>query len=609
MDQPRFPCRATLSAIFILLSAASDTCAERLRLQLKWLHQFQFAGYYAALERGYYRDAGLDVEFIEGRPDLDPAKEVLAGHADYGVGTPELLLSRAAGKPLVVLAVIFQHSPYVFLVLRSRGIHDISDLVGKRVMIEPQAAELYAYLHREKVDARRLQILPHTFSPQSLVDGSVDAMSAYSADEPYFLHRAGLPYLTLSPQAAGVDFYGDCLFTTEGRIRQHPAQVKAFYNATLKGWEYAVRHPEELIEIILTRYRSAKSREALRFEAEKLIGLMHPDIVPVGYMYRGRWAHIAATYQELGMLQEAVDLDPFLYEPDPAPDFAMLYWIAGGSAAVALVTWAILLPIWRLNRRLRIEIAERIEAGKLLAVARDAAFRATQAKVEFLSHISHDLRTPVATILFQAETLAGRAGPAEREHAEIIRAAASQLGSLIDDLLDLSCIEHGRMELQAIPFRLEEVLLSPLTVLGDAARRKGLTLEEKTAGDIPTLIGDPGRLRQVLYNLVGNAVKYTDSGTIQVRTGMLENGWLRIEVNDTGPGIPETDREAIFDAFCRGSHSLTRASEGAGLGLAICRRVVEAMGGAIRVESVIGEGSSFIVELPAAKKDIHRSSK
>lgn len=120
--------------------AAGDL--DHVRVQLKWLHQFQFAGYYAAIEQGFYRDAGLEVELIEGSPEVDPARIVLEGGAEFGVGTPEILLSLAEGKPLVVLGVIFQHSPYGILSLQESGISSVKDLFGKRIMIEPQAAEL-----------------------------------------------------------------------------------------------------------------------------------------------------------------------------------------------------------------------------------------------------------------------------------------------------------------------------------------------------------------------------------------------------------------------------------------------------------------------------------
>ena len=587
-----------------LPAAPQNAGPDHVRMQLKWLHQFQFAGYYAAIEKGYYKDAGLDVELIEGQPDVDPAKEVLAGHAEFGVGTPDLLLERAAGSPIVVLGAIFQHSPYIFLTLRSSGIPDVSALNGRRVMIEQQAAELYAYLNREQVPQDSLQILRHTFSVQDLVSAKADAMSAYSTDEPFTLQHAGIPYLTFTPRAGGVDFYGDCFFTTEAQIHDHPDRVRAFYLATLKGWDYAMRHPDEIIDLIVAKYHPVKSRDALAFEAKEMRELMHTELIPVGYMYEGRWQHIMQTYEDLGMLKRPVPLDGFLYDPNPKTDLTIFYWITGGALVLALATWGILLPIWRLNGKLRNEIAERTQTEELLKAARDAAEQAARAKMEFLSHISHDLRTPLNSIIMQAELMDDVPQPPERkEEISIIREAGSHLLSLVNDLLDMNRIEAGHIELANVPFQLADVLDPVAEVLGVAARRKGLSLIQSIGPGLEGgLRGDPDRVRQLLFNIVGNAVKFTDSGRVSIRASRTPDSRLLIEVADTGPGIPPESLAGIFEPFTRATSRHTRPHEGTGLGLAIVKRFTEAMGGTVGVRSTPGTGSTFTLELPILDK-------
>lgn len=584
-------------ALILLIFGGQAAAEETVRVQLKWLHQFQFAGYYAAIEKGYYRDAGLDVELIEGAPGVDPAEVVLSGGAEYGVGTPELLLARAAGKPIVVLGVIFQHSPYVFLLLAEGAVDDVSGLVGKRVMIEPQAAELYAYLRRELIPVEGMTILPHSFSAQALVDGTVDAMSAYATDEPFTLHHLRVPYATFTPRAGGVDFYGDCFFTTEREIREHPARVKAFREATLKGWDYALAHPEEIVDLILVKYGSKKGRDALLFEAAEMRRLIYPEIIPVGYMYEGRWRHIMETYQELGMLDGPVDLAGFLYNPNPAKDYTRLAWIAGTAVALLAASFGILLPVWRLNRRLRVEVAERIQAGHLIEEARDAALRAAQAKMDFLAQISHDLRTPVASILMQAELMEHDAtDPKRREEVKVIREAGEHLLALVNDLLDLNRLECGAVEFADVPFRMEDVVTPVGDVLGVAARRKGLDVSIEIDPDLPGLHGDPARVRQILFNLVGNAVKFTDAGSVSIAARRAEDGGLKLEVADTGAGFPAEEAERIFAPFARVPGGVTK--DGVGLGLAIVKRLAEAMGGRVWAKSVVGRGSVFVVELP-----------
>ena len=222
----------TLYALYTICVASPAFALEQVTLQLKWLHQFQFAGYYAAVQQGYYHDAGLNVTLVPASPGKDPAQEVLNGTAQYGVGSSSLLLLSNSGKPVVSLAIIFQHSPYIILT-RERSVgQTIHSLVGKRLMLEPQADELLAYLTKEGIPMQRLE---HSFNLKDLIDGRVDAMSGYITDDPDVLARKGFPYHAYTPRSAGIDFYGDNLFTTENELKNHPARAKAFRDASLKG--------------------------------------------------------------------------------------------------------------------------------------------------------------------------------------------------------------------------------------------------------------------------------------------------------------------------------------------------------------------------------------
>ncbi len=351
-------CTSLLGAWVVLGSALAaaadrpDANLDQVTLQLKWKHQFQFAGYYAAVAQGYYREAGLEVRLREAEPDHDPVDAVLAGQAEFGVGTSELLLLRGKGKPVVALAVIYQHSPLVLLARRSAGADDLQALATKPVMIEAQSAELFAYFKDEGVDPARLRLVPHTFDVHDLINGKVAAMSAYSTDETFQLKQAGFDYLQFTPRAGGIDFYGDNLFTTEAQVRAHPARVAAFRRASLRGWDYALAHPDETADLILRDYSPRKSREALRFEAEQTAQLMHPELIEVGHMNPGRWRHIADTYAEFGMLPADFSLNGFLYDPNPQTDYRWAYWTLGIVSVVALTLLGWALPLMRLNRRL-----------------------------------------------------------------------------------------------------------------------------------------------------------------------------------------------------------------------------------------------------------------
>jgi len=343
--------------------ASAPAVLQSVTLQLRGRHAFQFAGYYAAEALGYYRDAGLAVTLREAGPTTDVVQAVVDGRAQFGVGTSSLLLARQRGAPVQVLAVLFQHSPQVLLARATSATQGLHDLVGRRVMIEPQAQELIAYLAKEGVPLDWLQRIPHSQDPGSLLRGETDAMSAEVSSAPFVLDAAGLRYHVYTPRAAGIDFYGDNLFTSDTLVRRQPRLVKAFREASLRGWRHAMAHPAEVINLILQRYppagRPAPSREALQFEASRLRELMQPDLVEIGYMYPGRWQHVAEAFADAELLPRGTPVEPLLYQPGPRPAPPWLVPALVGLVAVS----ALALYIGWLNRRL----------GRALAASKAAA--------------------------------------------------------------------------------------------------------------------------------------------------------------------------------------------------------------------------------------------
>ncbi|HOD99416.1 MAG TPA: ATP-binding protein, partial [Syntrophales bacterium] len=229
---------------------------------------------------------------------------------------------------------------------------------------------------------------------------------------------------------------------------------------------------------------------------------------------------------------------------------------------------------------------------------------ANRAKSDFLASMSHEIRTPMNAIIGMADILADTPLTKEqRRYVKIFRSAGENLLTVINDILDLSKVEAGQLELESIPFRLDELIETTEAVLAFRAQEKGLELKHRLEGDIPlSLRGDPVRLRQILVNLIGNAVKFTETGGVTVEVARLgkaapdvEPGRVcfRFAVMDTGIGIPSDKIGAIFDNFTQADSSVTRRYGGTGLGLSISRRLVNLMGGRIWVESEPGRGSSF----------------
>ena len=362
-----------IAFLLIICFSETVTASEKIVVQLKWVNQFQFAGYYAALEKGFYKEAGLDVIL---RPNgyngsfVSPVDAVVSGDAQFGISNSGLVLDYLNGKPVVALAATLQHSAVSWLVLEKSGIRSIHDMVNKRLMtVFPlsESLELLEPFRAEGIDPKKLHLTQTIFDLQPLIDGKIDAYDAYVTNEPFLLEQKGIPYRIIDPRTYGIDFYGDVLFTSQAELQNNPERVEAFRKASMDGWRYAMAHPDEIIDLIVNKYAPQKNREHLRFEARAMWNLMQPDIIEIGHMNPSRWLRIAEIMTEHNRIIDDKILDSFIYTPDNYQQNLLRYLqIATITSVIALLLAGIASWIYRTNRRLVREIAARQSAEEQL---------------------------------------------------------------------------------------------------------------------------------------------------------------------------------------------------------------------------------------------------
>lgn len=301
--------------IFVgILNASTEqnkASLEKVSLQLQWVDQFQFAGYYMAKEKGFYKDAGFDVEIKKFNSDINAVEEVISKRATYGTGRSSLIIEKSNGKDVVLLASIFQSSPLILLSLEESNIKTVEDFKNKRVMITNDAisgAPLKAMSTKKGVEEYDLIIQKHSYDINDLITKKTDLMASYISNEPFTLRQKGIKYKIFDPRDYGFDFYSDILFTSKDELNKNPQRVKKFKQASIKGWEYAFENIDETIDLILKKYNSQnKTKEALDFEANELKKLAYYETNELGKIEEGKIQRIIDIYNLMGFIDKRLD--------------------------------------------------------------------------------------------------------------------------------------------------------------------------------------------------------------------------------------------------------------------------------------------------------------
>jgi len=288
---------------------------DSLFLQLKYKHQFQFAGYYTALEKGYYQEEGLNVCIKAGTEDINIITEVITGKAHFGVESSELIIARNNKVPVVAVAALFQHSPEVLIARKDSHIKFIQNLENKRILLgNDTQASIKALLYKFKLLQDSFQHQHATSTVQDLIQNKTDVISAYLTNAPYIIDKAGIEQVHFKPRSYGIDLYDHILFTSQHEVENNKDRVEKMIRATLKGWQYAMDHKPEIVQLIIDKYNSDLSSEQLMYEATVLEDLIMPKLIEIGHMSHERWRYIGDTYVQIGLLHPLYSIDGLLYE-------------------------------------------------------------------------------------------------------------------------------------------------------------------------------------------------------------------------------------------------------------------------------------------------------
>ncbi|MDA3947090.1 MAG: ABC transporter substrate-binding protein [Helicobacteraceae bacterium] len=610
--------------LLLLLSSISLFAVQKVVLQLNWLHQYQFAGYYVAKEMGFYKDAGIDVEIKEFNRSTDLSTVIEKGKADFAIGRSSLIIDKINGKDVVALGTIFQQSPLILLTRDDTGIQTISDLRNRRIMMTKDAKEsaaIMAMLFSNGLNENDIEIVPHSFNIDDLINKNVDAMASYISNEPIQMAEKGVAYKVFYPKDSGFHFYSDILFTSSEFIEKNPNLTQKFYEATINGWEYAFENISETAEIIYKHYNSQnKNLIQLIKEGEVLKRLAYHKNGTIGYLDCNQLKDIVKVYKVLGLVTKDIDMESFIYEYNHPKEvaFTLSYDDIFHSALVSvlvLVTLGSSLLFVSLRKRWLLTkhgLKEEIDRQKM-EIDKQNRVIMEQSKIaavgEMLSNIAHQWRQPLNIIslnIVKIETgiLLGREIKKEEllQISDDINRQAQYLSQTIDDFRNIFNANIDSIE----PFDLNDAIKKLNELTKDAFANN--QIEIVVMIEPCRITYNESLLIQSLLNIYNNALDaIIENQSVHkyffIETTCNADGVV-IMLKDSGGGIDDEILLKIFEPYYTTKHK----SKGTGLGLYITYRIItEHFNGEVSVHNADYEysglklrGAEFVITIPKA---------
>jgi signal transduction histidine kinase len=553
---------------------------EKVTIYLSWKHQFQFAGYYAAIENGYFKERGLDVVLVENNTIDNVERAIIDGKYMYGVGIAGLLLANDDYKKLSVLAAIFQQSAVSLIGLKSNGINNLRDLNNSDIIgsIETKAMLMSA---RVNIDSVRFHGKQASF--EDLISGKYDAISFYITDQAKLLGNDSLMFNIFRPLEYGINFYGECLYTSREEVLTNPERALKMRAAVIEGWEYAIDHPDEIIRLIQKKYNNSLTYDELAREADITINkLILPMFHDVGDMQNSKWEQMAKLIYDFGIVSEKRDLEGFLYTaPESDREAAKVFFII----ATLLVSAALLisLVLFLYNKQLK----------KAVAARTNLLEKANKEMDRFVYSISHDIRSPLSSVQGLINIM--KIEPEDHEkYLALIESSIIKLDNYTKDILDYTRNSRAKLRPQVIDLNVVvDKCIEQLKYANNSTNmvfNKNINLQS-------TFCSDPWRLEVIINNILSNSLKYQERSRQQPYINIdaeLVNDKLKLVIADNGIGIDKHHLSKIYGMFYRASED----SQGSGLGLYIVSETINLLNGNIDIQSVVGEGTTITIELP-----------
>jgi len=611
-----------LIALFLALIPSNSLALEKVKLLLKWKHQFQFAGYYAAIAQGYYQKAGLDVEIKEADSEAYTIDQVVKGNYDFGIANSGIVVHYLNGEPVVVMAAICQRSPSVLLVKKSSGITSAKDLRGKTIMVGETgyAGEIFAMLKEAGLNKGDYKVVPPSFSLNELLSGKVDALNAYVSNEPYFLQKFDIDYVTISPDDYGINFYADCLFTTQNYISKHANTADKFLEASLKGWDYALSHQEEMADLILEKYNPTKIKDHLLFEAQTLDKYIMPGIIEVGHMDKKRWNKIAQTYYKLGLAKSDKSLDKFIYVkkderraknliPLSLTFFGLMLLAIGLTIYYFFATKNTRKDMRRAIALFKVErkdkekaMAELLQSRNQLNLHMHDGKRFAEQRDTFLANLSHEVRTPMNAIVGFSNLVQKGQIEEDKYHEvfDIIQKNSLNLLKVIDNLVDLSKIQTGNLKVSLSRISIDKLMQECITYLHEEVEpllRDKVQFKIEAPSNPIYIRTDERRLKQAICNLANSFSRIIEEGEVSLLI-KEDSGNLIFILREVNKEISENEMRQLLEDQNVYTEPMQPLAEGVSLNISLSRELIKLLNGNIWFETSAENGTSIYISIP-----------